>query len=230
MGSYDVTCCLSGLPIQVGDPVYFLFLGSCGPPFWDYSPVNVPFLATYNDYGLVRVEPDTPLLAPLVNMLSKGLDEDRFKKALSYHSDPDKTKLDDLLRAAYRDGLVVSEEILRPAMICIEAWEYLSSWTDRKLVVPCSAGVDMIRFLNQFPGRSGELVFDLLESGRLSEVELMGDFLNVHCKLQCLDINWKPSAYAGQEHNWDEITNWHAFLTDVAASRSQNDQTDTISR
>lgn len=63
MGSYAETCCVSGLPIDGGDPVRFLLLTrnpyhnlACNPPgFFDrWFPRTFPLKARYNDYGSVE--------------------------------------------------------------------------------------------------------------------------------------------------------------------------------
>lgn len=68
MGSYSLTCCVSGLPIESGDPVrYFLITES---PYADQAvvgtltgfwfPRTFPLRARYNDYGSVEDVQDGP--------------------------------------------------------------------------------------------------------------------------------------------------------------------------
>lgn len=218
MGSFDVTCSLSGLPIQVGDPVYFLFLSKYDS-FLELMPFSAPILATCEDCGNVSFTPNTSLLGPLLQELA-SLDQEKFKKALPY-TEHDATNLEQLIRAAYRGNLVVQGTTLVPALISSPAWEYLSTRPRRSKLTKPEPGdqVGAIFFEAKFPGQSGQHAASLIDSDPYSEIDGMDRFLNVQSSVLDLSLSWKPSYFAGQEHKWKEIANWHLFLSDVAEDR-----------
>jgi len=59
MGCWDVTCAVTNLPIQDGDPIRFFFLrqplyaDGVGKSFAQWLPVTVPIKGIYNNYGAV---------------------------------------------------------------------------------------------------------------------------------------------------------------------------------
>lgn len=217
MGSFNVTCSLSGLPIQVGDYVYFVFLSEYDD-FADLTPFSAPIQSTCEDCGNVTFTPNTSLLAPLLQELA-SLDQEKFKKALPYFEHDD-TNLKQLIRAAYRGGLVVHGMRLRPALISSTAWEYLSTRPRRSKLVKPEPGdqIGAITFEASFPGQSGQHAASLIGYDPYREIDVMDRFLNVQASVLALSLSWKPSYYAGQEHNWEEIENWHRYLADTAES------------
>jgi len=79
MGSFAMSCCVSGLPIEYGDRVRFLLLTKMREPdrsvcYMDeiYAPRTWPIQAVYNDYGSIEnwIEDD------LQKLIVKGFQED----------------------------------------------------------------------------------------------------------------------------------------------------------
>lgn len=84
MGSFDLTCCISGLPIRGGDAVMYLLLTEnpyaegrgAGCYITDrWFPRTLPLRATYNDYGSVEDVEAGPMQEVWLKALEVDLDE-----------------------------------------------------------------------------------------------------------------------------------------------------------
>lgn len=88
MGGTDITCGISGLPIQDGEPMRFIFLRH---PYPNYSgtdfpgsmwmPIGLPVVGTYNFYRTAKVHEHTPLVkltAELIGRYAQPLPGDEY--------------------------------------------------------------------------------------------------------------------------------------------------------
>lgn len=88
MGSYNMACCVSGLPIEPGDAIRWLLLteSSYGreDPYYAHSvwaPRSWPMPAVYADYGAIgaSTEDGTPLDPAAIHVLGQSLRLDRVR-------------------------------------------------------------------------------------------------------------------------------------------------------
>lgn len=117
MGSFAFTCCVSGLPIEVGDEVrYFLLTenkyGELACYVHDHwNPRTWPIKAKYNDYGSIEDWEE----GPLVDAIIEGFRLDLIEKGTGsnqYHDVPIRKKMTfkNVLDAVKEDRLTVDSE------------------------------------------------------------------------------------------------------------------------
>lgn len=119
MGSFSYTCCISGLPIEAGDPVrYFLLTQN---PYNDspicymhslWFPRNFPLKAEYNDYGSV----ENIQSGPLKDIWMEGFQKDLIEKGWGDNSCHDvpvskDMSFDDLLNAITENRVYVRRDM-----------------------------------------------------------------------------------------------------------------------
>ena len=127
MGSYNVTCGLSGLTIEYGDPVVFMFLHEAKGAYRDgnffnnpYWVRNIPIKGTYDSYGRIENWDESD---PCVELLLRGLHADLVEMEQgenTIHDLPVKkgASLEDYLDAAHSERLMahnVYQERFLPA-------------------------------------------------------------------------------------------------------------------
>lgn len=117
MGSFASTCCVSGLPIEAGDPVRWLLLNqSPYDSHWCEStsvwvPRTWPIKAKYNDYGSIEEWEEGPVL----DVILKGFQLDLMERGQgenSYHDPPVRKDMTfpHLLDAVWEDRVRVCRE------------------------------------------------------------------------------------------------------------------------
>jgi hypothetical protein len=117
MGSFDLTCAVSNLPVGYGDQVRLIFLVK-GPyddentsPYSWWVPRNFPLKAKYNDYAsLTDIQ-----TGPMNDILVKGFSLDIVEKGWgdnSYHDIPINKgmSVEELVEAVHEDRLFVGKQ------------------------------------------------------------------------------------------------------------------------
>ena len=125
MGSFNVTCGLSGLSIEYRDPVMFMFLheeaSSTEEKFFSnpYMVRNLPIKGIYDSYGRVG---DWDADDPCLGLLLRGLEVDLVEMGMgenTVHDLPVKkgTGLEEYLQSAHSHRLMVhnvySQDLLK---------------------------------------------------------------------------------------------------------------------
>lgn len=116
MGCFNTTCAISGLPIEMGDPVMFTFVqedATKSSAFIKgiYSVRVAPVLAKYDDYGSIEDIEEGPML----DHLMAGFKADILERVHEGNYDPvinGDIGFEDLMEAVNRDRVFVKRALL----------------------------------------------------------------------------------------------------------------------